>query len=83
MKQMREEYDLKNARPNPYAKRLGKKGSRDLVQWWAQATQNVRLLPDDIAREFPDTESTVEALRLVIKLRAVKPKKAARKRKSA
>ena len=80
---MREEYDLKNGRPNPYAKRFGKKGRAELVQWWANATQNVRLLPDDIAREFPDTESTVEALRLVIKLRAVKPKKAARKRKSA
>ena len=48
---MREEYDLKNGRPNPYAKRLGKKGRGDLVQLWAQATQNVRLLPDDIARE--------------------------------
>ena len=62
---------------------LAKKGRSDLVRWWAAITPNVRLLPDDIAREFPDTESTVEALRLVIKLRAVKPKKPARKRKSA
>ena len=31
-----------------------------------------RFLPD-VAREFPDTRTTVEALRLVMKLRAVKP----------
>jgi len=80
---MREEYELKNGRPNPYAKRLGKRGRDGLVRWWAETTSNVRLLPADIAREFPDTESTVEALRLVIKLRAVKPRKAGRKRKTA
>jgi hypothetical protein len=30
------------------------------------------VLPDDVAREFPDTETTVEALRLVIKLRSLR-----------
>jgi hypothetical protein len=76
---MRNEYELKHGRPNPYASRLGKKGRSELVQWWVEATRNVRMLPDDVAREFPDTESTVQALRLVVKLRAVKPKGAAKK----
>ena len=75
MKPMREEYDLKNGRPNPYAKRVGARGRAELLRWWSGAVGNVRVLPDDIAREFPDTKSTVEALRLVVKLRAVKPKR--------
>jgi hypothetical protein len=45
------------------------------LPWRSGVTSNVRILPDDVAREFPDTESTVEALRLVTKLRAVRPKK--------
>lgn len=36
----------------------------------------MRVLPEDVAREFPDTETTVEALRLVMKLREVKPLRA-------
>ena len=83
MKPMRDEYDLKGGRPNPYPARLGPKGRAELVRWWAGVSQNVRVLPDDVAREFPDTESTVEALRLVMKLRAVKPKlRHKRKRKT-
>lgn len=70
---MRSEYQLKNGRPNPYVVRLGAKGRTDLVKWWANIAGNVRLLPPDVAVEFPDTESTVEALRLVMKLRAVRP----------
>lgn len=66
---MRSEYHLKNGRANPYAARMGAKGRAELLEWWSRATTNVRLLPDDVARAFPDTETTVEALRLVIKLR--------------
>ena len=78
---MRDEYELKEGRPNPYPARFGAKGRADLVRWWSGVASNVRVLPDDVAREFPDTETTVEALRLVMKLRAVKPKsKASRKR---
>jgi hypothetical protein len=77
---MRSEYRLKHGRPNPYVARLGTRGRSELVEWWSRATRNVRVLPDDVAREFPDTETTVEALRLVMKLRAVKPK---RRRRSA
>jgi hypothetical protein len=71
---MREHYDLKKGRPNPYVARLGAKGRAELVRWWQDVTSGVRVLPADVAREFPDTESTVEALRLVMKLRDVKPR---------
>jgi hypothetical protein len=80
---MREEYELRHGRPNPYAARIGVRGRAELLRWWADATANVRVLPDDVAREFPDTESTVEALRLVVKLRAVRPKAGERKKRRA
>jgi hypothetical protein len=70
---MRSEYQLKHGRPNPYVAKLGAKGRADLVQWWATVSGNVRVLPPDVAEEFPDTKSTVEALRLVMKLRATRP----------
>ncbi|MBN1610417.1 MAG: hypothetical protein JW940_27560 [Polyangiaceae bacterium] len=72
---MRNEYELKHGRPNPYATRLGARGRGELLAWWAKSTRNVRVLPDDVAREFLDSETTVEALRLVMKLRAVRPKR--------
>jgi len=70
---MRERYELKRGRLNPYAARLGAKGRAELLRWWSNAVANVRLPPDDVAREFPDSESTTEALRLVMKLRKVVP----------
>jgi hypothetical protein len=79
---MRNEYELKGGRPNPYAARLGAKGRGDALDWWSTAAGNVRLLPNDVAREFPDTKSTVEALRLVIKLRAVRPDARPRRRRA-
>src|SRR5262245_13687596 len=69
---MRSEYHLKNGRANPYAARLGIKGRAELLEWWSRTTTNVRVLPADVAREFPDTETTVEALRLVMKLRSLR-----------
>jgi hypothetical protein len=69
---MRSEYHLKNGRSNPYAGRLGARGRAELLEWWSRTTTNVRLLPEDVAREFPDTETTVEALRLVMKLRRLR-----------
>ena len=71
---MRKEYELKHGRLNPYAARIGVRGRAEPRRWWASATANVRVLPDDLAPEFPDTESAVEALRLMVKLRAVRPK---------
>jgi hypothetical protein len=69
---MRSEYQLTGGRKNPYVDRLGTKGRADLLKWWSDATSNLRVLPDDVALEFPDTKTTVEALRLVIKLRALR-----------
>ena len=77
---MREEYELKHGRPNPYAARFRVRGREELLPWWAGTTANIRVLPDDVAREFPDTESTIEALRLVVKLGAVRPKRVERKK---
>ena len=71
---MRKEYPLKHGRPNPYVAKLGAKGRLDLVTWWSTVTGNMRVLPPDVAQEFPDTKSTVDALRLVMKLRATRPK---------
>jgi len=79
---MREEYDLEHGRPNPYVARIASKERAALLRWWASTTANVRVLPDDVAREFPDTDSTVEALRLVVKLRAVKAKGERKKRQA-
>ena len=79
---MREEYELKHGRPNPYADRVGTRGRAQLLRWWTRSNANIRVLPDDVAREFPDTRTTVEALRLVIKLRAVKPASKPRKRRA-
>jgi hypothetical protein len=79
---MRNEYHLKHGRPNPYAARIGAKGRADLLTWWSTTSNNVRVLPSDVAREFPDTESTVEAFRLVIKLRAVRAEAKPKRRRS-
>ncbi len=79
---MRKEYHLKNGRPNPYVTKLGTKGRTDLLRWWTSVTSNIRVLPADVAEEFPDSKSTVAALRLVMKLRAAKPQ-AKRKAQSA
>jgi hypothetical protein len=72
MKPMRDEYELSRGQPNPYAERLGSEGRAKLVRWWSSTTANLRVLPDDLARELPDTETTVSALRLVVKLRKAK-----------
>ncbi len=81
---MRDEYDLKAGRPNPYVAKLGARGRNDLVAWWANLRRRVRVLPEDVAEAFPDTESTVAALRAVIKLRDIgqRPRSRAAPRKS-
>jgi hypothetical protein len=69
MKPMRDHYELKGGRPNPHAARVSQRERAALVRWWSTTAGNVRVLPDDLAREFPDQKSTVAALRLVVKLR--------------
>jgi hypothetical protein len=71
---MRDQYELKHGRPNPYLGKLGQKDRAALVRWWSSVAGNVRLLPEDLAREFPDTKATVAALRMVMKLRKAAPK---------
>jgi hypothetical protein len=86
---MRDHYDLKGGRPNLYAAKFGRKDRAALVRWWTTVVDNVRVLPKDLAREFPDTKSTIAALRLVVRLRrdsvkSARPKtRVARKRTSA
>ena len=70
---MRDQYELKNGRANPYLPKLGSKDRAALVRWWSSVASNVRMLPDDLAREFPDTKTTVAALRMVVKLRKAPP----------
>ncbi|HYQ14258.1 MAG TPA: hypothetical protein VEQ58_00815 [Polyangiaceae bacterium] len=71
---MRNQYELRHGSPNPYVSKLGQKGRTELVRWWSSVADNVRVLPEDLAREFPDTKATVAALRLVMKLRKAPPK---------
>ena len=80
---MRDHYDLKGGRPNPYAAKVGQKERAALVRWWSSVAGNVRLLPEDLAREFPDSKSTVAALRMVVKLRKGQPKTALTNRSTA
>lgn len=75
---MRDEYHLHDGRPNPYLRKLGARGRKELVAWWAGVREGVRVLPRDVAEAFPDTESTVEALRLVMRLREVGRRRSAR-----
>ena len=71
---MRDQYELKNGRPNPYAAKFRQKDRSALVRWWSSVAGNIRMLPEDVAREFPDTKSTVAALRMVMKLRNAGPR---------
>lgn len=68
-KAMREHYELKGGRPNPHAAKVGRKERAALLRLWSTTANNVRLLPPDLAREFPDSKSTVAALRMVVRLR--------------
>ncbi|HYC59091.1 MAG TPA: hypothetical protein VEK79_05945 [Thermoanaerobaculia bacterium] len=56
------EIDFSNARPNPYA--------RDFYK-----SRNVRILAPDLLDVFPDSESVNEALRTLVRLTAVAPRR--------
>ena len=73
---MRKEYQLKNGRANPYLAKLGSRGRKALVSWWMEVSEGVRVLPPDVAKAFPDSQSAAEALRLVMRLQAVGRKRA-------
>jgi hypothetical protein len=69
---MRKEYELKNGRPNPYAKRFTAAGKQVLFDRFFASEHLVRL-DDDLIDAFPTTETVNEALRLVLKLQAIVP----------
>jgi hypothetical protein len=74
---MRKEYDFRGSKPNPYVKRLGEEGRKELDRRFLEAEGFVRL-DDEVAAAFPSSDTVNEALRLVLKLRKVgaKPRKA-------
>jgi hypothetical protein len=79
---MRAEYELKEGRPNPYAKRLGVAGRKALRERFLESEHLVRL-DDDIAEAFPTPEAVNEALRLVLRIRDTAPKPRAGRRRAA
>lgn len=70
---MREHYDLRAGRPNPYAKRITEAGRDELVRRFHDAERLVRL-DDDVAAVFTTEESVNEALRLLLRVREITPK---------
>lgn len=84
---MRKEYALTGGRPNPYAKQLGAAGRTVLLERFLRAEHYVRL-DDDVAEAFADEAAVNEALRLVMRAKALATgapaeKKRRRSRKSA
>lgn len=70
---MRAEYDLQAGKRNPYAKRIGDKGRKVLVDSYLRAESLVRL-DEDVAEAFDSEEAVNEALRLVLRLRELAPR---------
>jgi hypothetical protein len=67
---MRREYKLAAGRPNPYAKRIGAAGRTVLLERFLRAEHFVRL-DDDVAEAFEDETAVNEALRLVLRAKAL------------
>ncbi len=83
---MRKEYKLGRGRANPYAKRIGAAGGSALLERFLRAEHFVRL-DDDVAEAFGDEAAVNEALRLVLRAKALvtraSPPARRRARKSA
>src|SRR5690606_21276229 len=69
---LRPEYDLHGGKRNPYAKRIGEKGRKVLIDHYLKAEGLVRL-DEDVAEVFDSEEAVNEALRLVLRLRELTP----------
>ena len=67
---MRKEYELKQGRPNPYAKRLGSAGRSAVLERFVRSEHFVRV-DDDLAAAFPDEKTVNETLRLALKLQGL------------
>jgi hypothetical protein len=84
---MRKEYDLGAGKPNPYAKRIGAAGRSILLERFLRTEGYVRL-DDDVAEAFSNEAAVNEALRLVLRAKALATRAAPasarrRRRKSA
>jgi hypothetical protein len=77
---MRKEYDLRGGKPNPYAKRVGESGRSALLERFLRSQHFVRL-DDDVAEAFEDDASVNEALRLVLRAKAL-PTRTTRSRRA-
>lgn len=67
---MRKEYALGVGRRNPYAKQIGAAGRAVLLERFLEAEHYVRL-DDDVAEAFADAAAVNEALRLVLRAKAL------------
>jgi hypothetical protein len=67
---MRKDYKLVGGKPNPYAKRLGATGRSLVLERFLRAEHFVRL-DDDVAEAFADETAVNEALRLVLRAKAL------------
>ena len=68
---MRKEYDLRQGgTKNPYAARIGSPGRAVLLDRFLR-TQNYVRLDEDVADAFPDEAAVNEALRLVLRAKAL------------
>lgn len=81
---MKKEYKLVNGRPNPYAKRIDDAGRSVMIERFLRAEHFVRL-DADVAEAFTDDAAVNEALRLVLRAKALvtTPRPPRRARKSA
>ena len=67
---MRKEYDLGAGRPNPYVRRIGAAGRSILLERFLRTEGYVRL-DDDVAAAFSNDEAVNEALRLLLRAKAL------------
>lgn len=74
---MRKEYELGAGRRNPYAKQIGAAGRSAILERFLETEHYVRL-DDDVAEVFADSAAVNEALRLVLRAKAL-PTRTARR----
>jgi hypothetical protein len=67
---MRKEYKLGEGRPNPYRKAIGAAGRTVLLERFLRAEHFVRL-DDDVAAAFESETAVNEALRLLLRAKAL------------
>jgi len=74
---VRKEYDLRDGKPNPYAKRLEGPGRAAILERFLRSEHFVRLDPD-VAETFTDDASVNATLRLALQIGQVagKPQRA-------